>query len=293
MAFRLSKNYPHSFLIYYLYFLICSVISGFFDWISFNWVWFLGTDFTSKDAELVYHIFWDLLGFPCALFAAYFLFITLFKLIDQTINQTAKRLFLALNFLLIALSYISVSLRMLDVHNPLSVTLWVVFLFIIPIFQLTILFHGLSQIRNLKSDNKNYAQRFILILFSGYTVWYALMLSIHSIGIWRHLIIIVFYLALLLPSVYLLRYFNSQINMNRFGADLKERFNNFLRDFEFTSREKDVITLLIDGKTNQQIADELFISLQTVKNYLSRIYKQLNLKSRLELVNYINNYNKN
>ncbi|MFC2135242.1 response regulator transcription factor [Bacteroidota bacterium] len=292
IALRLSKNYRHSFLIYYLYFLVCSVISGFFDWISFNWIWFLGSNFTSVEVELVYHVFWDLLGFPSALFAAFFLYITLSTLTDHPINQITKKIILAIIFFLIALSYISISLRMLDVYNPLGTPLWIVFLFFLPIVQLTILFRGFSQISNLKSNHRNYARKFILILFSGYTVWYILMLSTHSIGIWRHLIIVVFYLALLLPSIFLLKYFNSQMNKTSLTAYSKEKINNFLRGYEFTNREIDVITLILDGKSNQQIADELFISLQTVKNYLSRIYKKLNLKSRLELVNYINNYDK-
>jgi DNA-binding NarL/FixJ family response regulator len=38
------------------------------------------------------------------------------------------------------------------------------------------------------------------------------------------------------------------------------------------------------GKTNKQIADELFISLQTVKDHTHRIYSQLGVRSRMQLV---------
>jgi len=38
-------------------------------------------------------------------------------------------------------------------------------------------------------------------------------------------------------------------------------------------------------KTNRQMEEELFISLQTVKNYASRIYRKLEVRNRLELMN--------
>jgi DNA-binding NarL/FixJ family response regulator len=38
------------------------------------------------------------------------------------------------------------------------------------------------------------------------------------------------------------------------------------------------------GKTNKQIAEELFISLQTVKDHTHRIYSKLGVKSRTQLV---------
>lgn len=43
--------------------------------------------------------------------------------------------------------------------------------------------------------------------------------------------------------------------------------------------------LIVGGKTNKEIADELFISLQTVKDHVYRIFKKTNVKNRVHLVN--------
>lgn len=50
-----------------------------------------------------------------------------------------------------------------------------------------------------------------------------------------------------------------------------------------TAREKDIARLVIDGKSNNEISDILFISEGTVKNYISKILKKLNLQRRTQL----------
>ncbi|HET7559093.1 MAG TPA: response regulator transcription factor [Limnochordia bacterium] len=49
---------------------------------------------------------------------------------------------------------------------------------------------------------------------------------------------------------------------------------------ELTPREVDVIKLIAKGYTNQQIADELFISPHTAKNHVSNIYRKLGIDDR-------------
>jgi len=41
------------------------------------------------------------------------------------------------------------------------------------------------------------------------------------------------------------------------------------------------------GKSNQAIASELFLTTGTVKNYLSSVYKKLNVTSRSEAIAYL------
>ncbi|OJJ14186.1 hypothetical protein BKI52_43735 [marine bacterium AO1-C] len=56
--------------------------------------------------------------------------------------------------------------------------------------------------------------------------------------------------------------------------------------FELLSvREREVIQLITEGKTNQQIADELFIAISTVKTHINNIYKILEVKNRREAIN--------
>ena len=54
----------------------------------------------------------------------------------------------------------------------------------------------------------------------------------------------------------------------------------------FSEREKEVILLLREGLTNQQMADKLFVSVNTIKFHLSNIYEKSGVKSKSEAVSY-------
>jgi DNA-binding NarL/FixJ family response regulator len=51
---------------------------------------------------------------------------------------------------------------------------------------------------------------------------------------------------------------------------------------ELTEREREVLRLIAEGKENSQIAEELFISLQTVKNHVSNILAKLEVENRVQ-----------
>lgn len=51
-----------------------------------------------------------------------------------------------------------------------------------------------------------------------------------------------------------------------------------------TERENEVLQHLIEGKTNRQIADDLFISGNTVAYHIKQIYEKLHVHSRAEVV---------
>ncbi len=51
-----------------------------------------------------------------------------------------------------------------------------------------------------------------------------------------------------------------------------------------TRRERDVLELIASGSTNAQVADELEISVNTVRNHLARVFEKLGAQSRGEAV---------
>lgn len=63
------------------------------------------------------------------------------------------------------------------------------------------------------------------------------------------------------------------------------------KKFEISPREREIISEICNGLTNQQIADKLFISLQTVKDHTSRIYFKINCSSRAQLITMVKTNN--
>ena len=53
--------------------------------------------------------------------------------------------------------------------------------------------------------------------------------------------------------------------------------------YAISNREKEIIEEICKGKTNQEIADTLFISLQTVKDHTYNIFRKVHVKNRVQL----------
>lgn len=56
--------------------------------------------------------------------------------------------------------------------------------------------------------------------------------------------------------------------------------------FDLTEREQEVLSLVVQGHSNQQIADTMVISLATVKAHVSSILSKLQVSSRAEAIAY-------
>ncbi|MBZ5751801.1 response regulator transcription factor [Metabacillus rhizolycopersici] len=55
---------------------------------------------------------------------------------------------------------------------------------------------------------------------------------------------------------------------------------------QLTTREMEILMLMAEGKSNQEIADELFIALKTAKTHVSNILSKLEVQDRTQAVIY-------
>jgi DNA-binding CsgD family transcriptional regulator len=77
------------------------------------------------------------------------------------------------------------------------------------------------------------------------------------------------------------------------GTNSISSTNKFAKEFNLTSREKEIVELIMKGKTNKEIEINLFISFNTVKNHIYNIFKKTGVKSRSELLYFIRNNENN
>ena len=79
--------------------------------------------------------------------------------------------------------------------------------------------------------------------------------------------------------------------MKRLSRRLKTEaaLERYLLKHDITDREREIVLLILKGKSNKEIEDALFISLGTVKNHIYNIYNKLNVRSRVQFLTLFKN----
>lgn len=67
----------------------------------------------------------------------------------------------------------------------------------------------------------------------------------------------------------------------------ESELKRFFEKYNISKREEDILQLMLKGKSNKEIEEELFISIKTVSNHVYRIYQKLGVKNRLELLHLV------
>jgi len=70
-------------------------------------------------------------------------------------------------------------------------------------------------------------------------------------------------------------------------AEPVQKNKDTANSYHLSERELDVLRLVAKGNTYQMVAEQLFISLETVKKHLSNIFKKLQVKNKIEAINKI------
>ncbi|MBN1623836.1 MAG: hypothetical protein JXN10_04485 [Clostridia bacterium] len=93
--------------------------------------------------------------------------------------------------------------------------------------------------------------------------------------------------AVFAVSVYMFLTKHYTVNYEPPMDDLMTNADRFYSQFNISEREKEIIEALAQGKTNKEIASELFISINTVKTHIKNIYRKLDIKNRVQLLHKI------
>ena len=103
-----------------------------------------------------------------------------------------------------------------------------------------------------------------------------------------------------MPMGYIVKPFNerelysnieiSLFNFSKFMLPVelnRENLNQLIVN-PLTQKEFDVLKSLYEGKTNQQLADEQFVSVNTVKTHIKNVYEKLDTHTRSETIALLN-----
>jgi DNA-binding CsgD family transcriptional regulator len=90
-------------------------------------------------------------------------------------------------------------------------------------------------------------------------------------------------IILLNMSRYVRTYYGPMIG----DGELHLGLDRLCEQFHFSTRERDIVEMILKGKSNKEIEQELFISPHTVKNHIYHIFQKAGLNSRGQLVSLV------
>lgn len=71
--------------------------------------------------------------------------------------------------------------------------------------------------------------------------------------------------------------------LDYFNRQLKKTVSSYTNDYNLSSRENEVLNLLMDGLSYKQIAANCNVTIDTISSHIRNIYSKLNIHSRSEL----------
>ena len=220
--------------------------------------------------------------FLFAVMTFYFLLLTR-SLIDRTIGKTEKNLVISI-IIAGSLAY-GFALALYTSSSQIAVFLTVhkIFISILSVVSLLASLRLFAEAKDLKARPNIRPIRIFSVVYTAFFV-YHLLLWILPLQIWIlssafNLLLLNVMPIPLLASI--LKKRGSQLLDEPVTADKIERFFD---NCGLSRREKEIAGLILEGRSNDEIKDELFISIFTVKKHISNIFLKLDIGSRTQLI---------
>lgn len=296
---RLNKKYEESYLSSYLYFQIFINVFGLYG--------ILGKELAQKilqeqqlsflTIEKIGHFF-TFLGIPFSIFAWY-MFLRLSREIAE--KKMSRAFTMGFFFVLSVVYFIYGAIIILLNVTPLTddqfifctavLTLTNVVLELsVFIIALLWLFWDAKKIGDAKK--KNALQIFAELYMMGFGLSIVVCILAWNDSAFAPVYYLVFILRNIPPLLFWKSYLQKHYVAPAIQSVEMQTWQQFLEEHKISKREEEVIRHLSVGKTNKEISDELFISLQTVKDHIYRIYQKTDVKNRVQLINLIQSYKK-
>jgi len=282
---RLRKIYRMDYLNSFFYYRILHFVFGVYGILGGLAIKeiLLKYDFRIAEVESIAAVI-PFFGVPFIIAAWYILIKTSYELISRKVNQPVAVIY----FTLATVSFLvyGLILRKLPEKPHLSGTeldqlMRIIFYSIDLLVRIYVFFLLISAALGTGDREK----RVMLVRFGsilgGLALLNALALHFAYWSVYVGLYFLLFYFCSDLALIILLKSYLKN-NAGEF-TELTDTLENLYQKYGISKRERQIISEICRGKTNQEIADELFISLQTVKDHTYNIFRKVNVRNRVQL----------
>lgn len=291
-TFRLNKRYRIPFVNSYFFYLVFLYIFGTYSLAGSGILESLLSNM-EVDPEVIHssRLYAIFLGIPFV-GLSHFMFL---RSIREFFQRKQSILFIILFFFIILSAFIlygvylvksnytagRVNLNMISLQkNIFSVFMFIVYLW------------GFLSIIIWSPKSRSLEKRFIRTFGASYLIFMMLCVALiytqELFTILSQALFLLVFLSLHLIPVFFLNLYLDKKSQTEFEAkDFESRLASFVKKYEISKREKEVVRLICQGHSNQDISETLFISLQTVKDHTHRIFVKTGVRNRVQLTNMI------
>jgi len=282
-SYQTHKTYKYPFLRPYMVFLVFFNISVLTD-LTANYFY---TNLAGEPEPSQYPLAIRII----AIFAYFFYIALTYILIQVTQALQEKRMSspLKLCFVVgttIVMVIYGVGILILPQNTLLSRLIIVEIFIMTTILVLTYLFliRLLIYSKKLQDPNRSkIVKAFGIFYVSGYTFFFALTAFPESIRFISYLVLHL--LFNLFPFFWIKQYLQKYWSVSPLVMD-KVNLDEIYDKHGISQREREIAGLLMQGKSNKEIANSLYIAPNTVKNHIHSLFQKLQVRSRFQLMNF-------
>jgi DNA-binding CsgD family transcriptional regulator len=297
LAYQVQKKYRLAYLSTYLYFQIFINVFGIYG-ISGQVMARKILEIHQSSFQTIKTIehFFSFLGLPFFILAWYMFFRLCREISEKNISRafslayflTASAVFFAYGIIIILSNLSPFGDRQQTLFSNAILILYAIIEAVILAVGLVQLYRYATCVPDAK--RRRAARVFAHLNLTVYLVSVVLSLLSRQNSFWVILYLLAFFSANLPPLLFWKNYLRKYAVAPSLQTTSPDIMKRFLQDYKISKREEEVIQELCAGRTNKEISQALFISLQTVKDHIYRIYQKTDVKNRVQLINLIQSY---
>ena len=290
ISFVMQRKYELNYIKSYFYHQILIFLFGFYGLLGTITTHYLLLDVEIKGI-LMKHLFSFLpfIGVPFMIVAWYMFIKISFELIEKQVHfQFTLWFFIILLIVFLVFGFLVPVIDFFAVQETQINTRVFLFFIFIELITLIIVFANYFVLS--KHVKNRYKVRFIKYFASVNLLLYLLSAILLIMGEQNLNFIamytIIYFAKDIIPLILLNKYLKKNYThpVNIIAETIKE---SFVQKFGISKRETEIVEEIMKGRTNKEISERLFISVQTVKDHVHNIFLKTEVKNRVQLTNLI------
>ncbi|MDH4220784.1 MAG: helix-turn-helix transcriptional regulator [Candidatus Aminicenantes bacterium] len=282
-SYQTHKTYKYLFLRPYMVFLIFFNISILFDLTANYYYTNLAGDSNTSQYPLIIRII-SIIGYFFYIAVTYTLIQVTQELQDKRMSSRSKLCFVVGTASVMVIYGIEILFSpqntLLNRIIIINIFVMTALLILIYLFLILLLIYS----KKLQDPNKSkIINAFGIFYVSGYTLLFASNAFPESIRFFSYLGLHL--LFNLIPFLWIKQYLQKYWSVPSLIIE-NMNLNEIYDRHGISQRERDIAGLLMQGKSNKEIADSLYIAPNTVKNHIHSLFQKLQVRSRFQLMNF-------